>query len=96
VIPAQEVSAWIEKLLSSDWQEPKPVMAALAQMGRKTGDRIRDIGDDLRKQMIRYISQYDSSSDHIRLLTEIVAMEKQEQSSIFGESLPSGLVLRSS
>jgi hypothetical protein len=29
----------------------------------------------------------------IRLLTEIVAMEKQEQSSIFGESLPSGLVL---
>jgi len=104
VIPPHEAASWIEAILSQDWHEieailsqdwheTKPVGAALALMGRKTGDRMRDIEDKLRERIIIWLEQHDLSS-HIRFLKEAVSMEMPEQNAMFGESLPSGIVLK--
>ena len=37
--------------------------------------------------------QYDILSPHIKFLEDVVPMAKSEESAIFGETLPSGLVL---
>ena len=99
VIPAQEVALWIKTLLSIDWRDPKPVAVALGQLCRKTGDRTRDIDDTLVGQvmdwMTRNIQQDKFLETHSRYLREVVAMAEQEQSVIFGEDLPAGLVLHS-
>jgi hypothetical protein len=94
VIPIDEVSSWIETLLAWNWRNPKPVGAALIQMARKTGDRMRDIAPALTDRIIAQLASYDKSAFQIRLLQEVVPLAQNEESAIFGESLPTGLVLR--
>ena len=94
VIPIDEVSSWIETLLSQNWRNPKPVGAALIQMARKTGDRMRDIEPALTDRIIDKLASYNQAAFQIRLLQEVVPLAQNEESAIFGESLPTGLVLR--
>ena len=93
VIPPKDVSAWIENLMSQNWRNPKPVGVALAQMARKTGDRIRDLDIALINHIRDWMSQYEVCLPHIKYLEEVVPIAKQEESIIFGESLPSGIVI---
>ncbi len=94
VIPPKEVAEWLERILAIQWSNPKAFVPALARMGRKTGDRIRDISPELRNKIKEKIAAYDFADPHIRILEEIIPIEKQEESLVFGESLPSGIVLR--
>ena len=93
VIPPDAVAKWIQKLVDVDWKNPKPVGTALSRLARKTGDRMRDIPSDLQEQVVAYLNRQDLT-DHIRPVTELVSLEKQDETEIFGESLPSGIVLR--
>lgn len=99
VVPAQEAAGWVKTLLSIDWRDPKPVAVALGQLCRKTGDRTRDIDDAIAEQVMDWmthnIQQDKFRETHIRYLREVVTMAEQEQSVIFGEDLPTGLVLHS-
>jgi len=81
-------------LLTRNWRNPKPVGAALIQMARKTGDRMRDIAPALIDRVIAKIASYDQTAFQIRLLQEVVPLAQNEESAIFGESLPTGLVFR--
>lgn len=98
VIPPLEISDWIQSLISTDWRDPKPVAAALGQLCRKTGDRTRDIDPSLltmaRDWMTHNIQQDNFLEIHVRYLQEVIPMAEQEQSIIFGEDLPSGIVLQ--
>jgi hypothetical protein len=97
VIPAKEVVAWIETLLSRKWRDPRPIAAAIAQLARKTGDRTRDLDPADLEPVIAWMTQDPHREQllqsHIRYLKEVVPMAKQEESNIFGESLPVGIVL---
>ncbi|QTA90094.1 Hsp70 family protein [Desulfonema magnum] len=93
VIPPDEVSSWIETILSRDWGNPKPVGTALVHMARKTGDRVRDIDVSMTDRIIDWLSEHDLLNSHEKMLKEIVPMAKHEENTIFGDSLPSGIVL---
>ena len=93
VVGPDEVSQWIETILKINLVNPKPVGIALAQMARKTGDRTRDVDEQLIRRIIAWMDQDKFFIDHKRYLEEMVPMEKQEMSAIFGESLPAGLVM---
>ncbi|MFO7839367.1 MAG: Hsp70 family protein [Desulfosalsimonadaceae bacterium] len=92
VVAADEVSRWIGSLLAVDWKNPAPVCAALAQLARKTGDRARDIEADLQEQVVAYLNRHGREG-HVRYVTSVVELEKQDETTVFGESLPSGIVL---
>jgi molecular chaperone DnaK (HSP70) len=100
VIPPREVAAWIETLLQTGWRDPRPVAAALAQMARRTGDRTRDLDPSLRDRAIAWMTAAADQNgrqsvfeNHVRCLREVVDMAEHEQSLIFGEDLPTGIVL---
>ncbi len=93
VIPPDEVSKWIQRLMDTDWKNPKPIGLTLSLLARNTGDRMRDIPSDLREQVAEHLSRYEMT-DHLRQVTEVLSLEKQEETELFGESLPSGIVLR--
>ncbi len=95
VVPPSEVSDWIYKLISIKWEDPRPVCAAVAHMARKTGDRTRDLGGEDVEKIKNWFSQYDFSSSYIKIITDFVPIKQNEESVIFGESLPSGILLRS-
>jgi molecular chaperone DnaK (HSP70) len=97
VIPPNQVSNWIATLMQTQWRDPTPVITALVQMARKTGDRTRDLDPSMSERVIRWIT--DNTRDkktqeqHLKYLQEVVSMAKQEESLIFGEALPAGIVL---
>jgi hypothetical protein len=97
VVPPGEAAVWIESLMQIRWRDPKPVSAALVQLCRRTGDRIRDLDESLLARVAQWmtdtIQQEKRVSDHLRYLREVVSLAEQEQSVIFGEDLPAGIVL---
>jgi len=93
VLPPEEAASWIRTLLAERWRNPKPVGSALIQMARKTGDRARDIEPGVMDQLIDWLSGYDFFQPQIKILKEVVPIGRQEGSTIFGEELPSGLVM---
>jgi len=92
VVPSGEAGEWITRLMLTDWNNPKPVGAAIAQLARKTGDRMRDMDQNLMDQAIAWLEKYQLA-DEIQWLTSVKHMARQEENAIFGESLPSGIVL---
>ncbi|MDD2390069.1 MAG: hsp70 family protein [Desulfobacterales bacterium] len=93
VISPKEASMWTEKLLKEPWRNLNPVGAAVSQIARKTGDRVRDVDPSVLEQIIEWMNRNGISENQIRLVRDVVHMERQEQIAIFGESLPSGIVL---
>ncbi|MDL1967324.1 MAG: hsp70 family protein [Deltaproteobacteria bacterium] len=93
VMPPEEISSWIEEILSKTWRNPKPVGMAIAQLARKTGDRMRDLDSSIIDIIIDWMNQDDFLSPYIKYLEDVVPIAKSEEDAIFGEILPSGLVL---
>ncbi|RPJ79772.1 MAG: hypothetical protein EHJ94_07690, partial [Deltaproteobacteria bacterium] len=79
--------------LEQNWPDPKPVGMALIQLARKTGDRARDIEPEILDQIAVWLSQYELFHSRLQPLKEVIPIKKKEQTDIFGESLPAGLVL---
>jgi hypothetical protein len=98
VVPAKQAGAWVQDLLSRPWAQPQPVAAALAQIARRTGDHTRDLDGAVIDAIIDWLTR-NSPADtafagQLQYLKEIVPLARQEESAIFGESLPAGIVLR--
>jgi molecular chaperone DnaK (HSP70) len=93
VIPPEEVARWIEALLARPWPHPKAMAAALAQMARKTGDRTRDVSPAVQAQVLAWMESYPDLADQRRYIEEVVPIAQQEEQTLFGESLPVGLIL---
>jgi molecular chaperone DnaK (HSP70) len=95
VIPPIEIGRWITKILENEWSNPRPVGAALVQMARKTGDRMRDLDPDLSSRVIQWL-QEKNMTDEADFLTSVKPMATMEEGKIFGESLPTGILLHES
>jgi hypothetical protein len=95
VVPALIAEDWIRALLKLD--EPNPETAsAIAQIGRRTADRFRDVGEEVRKlaeSTLQAAGPIDQSS--LRRLTQFVIPDRSDAVRTFGEALPKGLNLHS-
>jgi len=96
VVPPAEIAGWLTEILSRPWADPQPVCAAVSQLSRKTGDRMRDLSAGDANRVVAFLAAHPETESQIRLVTEVVPMERMEQQSVFGESLPSGIVLKGS
>ncbi|MBP6633285.1 MAG: hsp70 family protein [Kofleriaceae bacterium] len=93
VVPASKVAAWLGALLAWDWPEPDKLAFPLAQLGRRTGDRSRDLDDDTRARLTAYVRALPGGERAAVLIEQVVALEDREERVAFGDSLPSGLRL---
>lgn len=94
VIPPDEVADWIHQMVKKKWPDSKPVGTALVQIARKTGDRTKDLDPPALNRLIDWFYENGFKQQDIRPLKEIVPIAESEQGEIFGESLPSGLILQ--
>jgi hypothetical protein len=94
VIPPDRVAAWIDTLLDLPWPDPAPVCSALAQMARKTGDRMRDIDPGHRERVARYLTAQGADAAQRKAVTHIMPVVQADQQDQFGESLPAGIILK--
>ena len=83
-----------DALLAAPWTRPDATAFALAQVGRLTGDRERDLAADVRERVARRLSVEPGGERLVRLIREIVPLEAREEARLLDESLPAGLRLR--
>ncbi|WP_092209760.1 Hsp70 family protein [Desulfoluna spongiiphila] len=93
VVAPKDAWPWIQKLLTGSWKDPKAVVNALVIMGRRTGDRMRDLDDDQREQVIARVQALGGGKKAIKPLSEVVTLSTGDEKVIYGESLPTGIVL---
>jgi len=96
VIPPGEAGRWVDELLSMRWKNPKPTVEMLSQLCRKTGDPLRDIDDDTRDKVVGWIESSGDFPEALDRITTRSIRQQQEKNTVFGESLPTGLVLDNS
>jgi molecular chaperone DnaK (HSP70) len=93
VVPASKVKEWLGALLAWDWPEPEKVAFPLAQLGRRTGDRARDLDDTIRTQLAGVVRAMPGGDRAAVLVEQVVALEAREELVALGDTLPAGLKL---
>lgn len=92
LVDSEYVSQWAHKLIQLS-EANATVFLALMQLCRKTNDRYRDIEPEIRVQVIEFMKKHKASPHFISLIEDGGKLDEEEQSEIFGESLPKGLSL---
>jgi molecular chaperone DnaK (HSP70) len=93
LVPASKVKAWLEPLLTWDWPDPEKAAFPLAQLGRRTGDRTRDLDDATRTQLADMLRTLPGGERAAVLVEQVVALEAREERVALGDTLPAGLKL---
>ncbi|MFI5343950.1 MAG: Hsp70 family protein, partial [Chlamydiales bacterium] len=89
VIPKDTCAKWVEKLTSAQGMDRESALFMLSQLARKTDHRELNLPDSTIQKLLK---RYPDAQLKERILEERSLTEK-EQEQVFGESLPSGLVL---
>ncbi len=94
VIAPEEASRWVQKLLAMKPAHNSGTANALVLLARFTGDRARDLPDEIRDQVDAWLAGVHEPERFRRILNDPDAvLSEEEESWVFGESLPVGLVL---
>jgi molecular chaperone DnaK (HSP70) len=93
VVPPSHIRAWIAPLVAADWPEPDKVAFPLAQLGRRTGDRARDLDDATRAALADVVRALPGGDRAVVLVEQVVALEAREERVALGDTLPAGLRL---
>jgi hypothetical protein len=91
VVRREQASRWVERLLKTDWRKPEAIGFAVVQLARYTGDRSRDLEEDLRQRVAERLSTLPAGQRWAKQVQEVVDLEAKEQAQILDESLPVGL-----
>ena len=91
VVPPEEAATWLDRLLSLDLARADGAPFAAAQIARFTGDRARDLDEDLRERTARRLEQARAPEAWVRMVREKARLSEQDERRVFGDTLPAGL-----
>lgn len=86
------VNAWAEHLLKKAIPGNSYLDTALREIGRKTGDRLVQIDDVLRKGILDVFKKKMRKKAFIQPLLKAASLDEKELAEFTGENLPSGFV----
>ncbi|MCK4842321.1 MAG: molecular chaperone DnaK, partial [Methylococcales bacterium] len=93
VIPAQLVTDWMTQLLKVDWKKVPQAAFAATLMSRMSGDRVRDLDETIRLQIVEKLQASKAPSSWVEMVETYKELDEVEEKQIFGEALPPGLKL---
>ena len=91
-VTPSEAEEWIKLLLKLPEFNGKHIFS-LVQLSRKTGDRFRDINDNLRLEILKKIKSLKGPLRFRTLIESGGELTTEEKRLAFGDSLPAGIVL---
>jgi hypothetical protein len=94
VVSPDVAGQWVERLLALDWQREEGAAFAAARIATKTGDRARDLEEDLRLRVVERLERGGSPASWCDLVREGGDLSEQDRIRVFGDTLPAGLRLR--
>ena len=94
VVSSSEASEWLERLLSLSVEPTDALAHTAVQLARRTGDRQRDLPKADRDRLAGWLNHVENGNRYKELIENPdTSMARQEQDWVFGENLPSGLIL---
>jgi molecular chaperone DnaK (HSP70) len=93
VVSAAVVSEWLQSVLAEDWKKSPHIGFAATLMARMSGDRARDIDDNLRLQIIEKLKLSKAPTSWLEVVEQVKELDEKEEKQLFGEALPPGLKL---
>ncbi len=93
LVPATTASEWVRRLLQPEVLPLEGAAFALAQLARLTGDRTRDLEEQLRTDVNSALQRSNASPSWQRMVAEVVPLEAADKARALGDTLPVGLVL---
>ena len=91
VIAPAVVTPWVERLLDAKWNVGPATALAIAQIARRTGDRARDLDEELRERVAARLVAEKESQQLARWVREVTRIDARAQALVMAESLPRGL-----
>ena len=92
MVPPSVANEWAAKLLRKAMPGSSYLDTALREIGRKTGDRMVQIEDQLRSDILDVFNKKLKKKNFIKPLLKAVKLEEKDLQEITGEVLPSGFV----
>jgi molecular chaperone DnaK (HSP70) len=91
VVPASKVKEWLTPVVGWDWPDAEKAAFPIAQLGRRTGDRSRDLDDATRATLADKLRTMPGGERAAVLVEQVVALEAREERVALGDTLPAGL-----
>ncbi len=91
VVAPETAEKWLDVLLSRPLGDDVPF--AVAQLARLTGDRARDVSDEVRARATAALSAAKVPLHWVTMLTEVVQLSAADEARALGDTLPQGLSL---
>ncbi|MCC6417439.1 MAG: Hsp70 family protein [Gemmataceae bacterium] len=96
VLHPEVAQTWLEAVLSFEPGHESERLAwafCLTQLARRSGQRALDVDDAHRNRVLVALHDQSVPEHWVRMVEEVTELEGEEQSQMFGESLPIGLRL---
>lgn len=93
VAPPEVAERWLAKLLQLDWRKVEPAGFAAAHIARMTGDRSRDIKEEVRAEVLRRLAASGAPPMWSAMVGEVVELDQAVETRLLGDALPPGLKL---
>jgi hypothetical protein len=96
IVHHQTVEHWLEATCTFEPSNESERLAwafCLTQLARRTGQRALDVDDSHRQSILDVLRTQQAPARWLRMVEEASELEGEEQSQMFGESLPIGLRL---
>ena len=79
--------------MAPDWAHHEAAAFAVAQIARATGDRARDLPEDVRMRIAGQLQAAHAAPSWVAMVRDVTVLDEVDQRRVFGEALPPGLVL---
>jgi hypothetical protein len=96
VVHPDVVQTWLDAILGFDAGHESERLAwafCMAQLARRSGQRALDVDDSHRRSVLTALAGHQVPEGWVGMVEEVTQAEGEEQSQLFGESLPIGLRL---
>jgi hypothetical protein len=92
-VPADQAAEWLSSLLAAGLHCVDGSAFAAVQLCRLTGDRSRDLNDEIRARTMEALKAAQAPGDWLRPLTEVAQLAAADEARVLGDTLPLGLRL---
>jgi len=92
IVPVRKNAALLDRPLAPGRETPDAIFA-LAQLGRVSGDRARDLDDALRARVLSRLGDLGAEEATLWPVREFHELETEQQGQALGDALPVGLRL---
>ncbi|MES2474821.1 MAG: Hsp70 family protein [Verrucomicrobiota bacterium] len=93
VVPPDLVVRAFEMLRDLDWKSSPDLAELFLRAARVTDDRALDVPKPIRKEIARKLAKAKVPPHKVTRIEEFIPIDRSEQVSLYGESLPPGLLM---